>query len=113
MDQSPNISPAPDVGPTPQPEAVKQSSSAGPVIGIVIVIVLLALGALYFWGAQLNQTPQELPFILGDEVASEAWIPETSSSDEATDIQAEFDATDIVDFEQQMEADLDAIELQL
>ena len=29
-------------------------SSAGPVFGIIIIVVLLAIGGLYFWGAHLN-----------------------------------------------------------
>lgn len=30
------------------------SGSAGPIFGIVIIIFLLIIGALYFWGAHLN-----------------------------------------------------------
>ena len=41
-------------------------SGNGPVIGIIIIVILLIFGALYFWGAQLNRTPDTLPFILGD-----------------------------------------------
>jgi len=47
--------------PPTQPAAPK---SAGPVVGIIIIIVVLVIGALYFWGDQLNkQTPQtqEIP----------------------------------------------------
>jgi hypothetical protein len=43
-----------------------QKSGAGPVVGIVIIIALLILGALYFWGARLNaqQNPEnQLPLI--------------------------------------------------
>lgn len=29
-------------------------SGVGPIVGIIIIIVLLILGALYFWGAHLN-----------------------------------------------------------
>lgn len=43
-------------------------SSAGPVVGIIIIIVLLIVGALYFWGAHLNNQSRqnEVPYIPGD-----------------------------------------------
>ena len=43
-------------------------SSIGPLVGAVIVIVLLAFGALYFYGEYLNSqnNPQEVPLIQGD-----------------------------------------------
>ncbi len=44
-------------------------SSMGPFVGAVIVIVVLAFGALYFWGARLNEqsrTEQNLPYIPAD-----------------------------------------------
>jgi len=48
-----------------------QKSSAGPIVGAVIIVVVLILGALYFWGAHLNATNQEnnLPLILGNDSA--------------------------------------------
>jgi hypothetical protein len=33
------------------------------VIGIVIILVLLGFGALYFWGASMNREEDQLPFI--------------------------------------------------
>ncbi len=43
--------------------------SAGPIVGIVIIITFLIIGALYFWGAHLNaQSPEDtLPLILDDD----------------------------------------------
>lgn len=40
----------------------------GPVVGIIIIVILLVIGALYFWGAHLNaQDPEDqLPLIPGD-----------------------------------------------
>ena len=45
-----------------------QKSSVGPIVGIVIIVVLLIVGALYFWGAHLDdQNPENnLPLIPGD-----------------------------------------------
>lgn len=44
------------------------TSSVGPVAGIVIIVLLLIIGAFYFWGAHLNaQNPEDvLPLIPGD-----------------------------------------------
>ena len=109
MDQAP-YTPSQTTPVSPAPE----KSSAGPIVGTIIVIVLLALGALYFWGARLNrETPDELPFIPGDDSAAESWVPPSSNSDEAAAIEAELEATNMSEFEQQMDADLSAIESSL
>lgn len=46
----------------------EKKSSFGPLIGIIVILVLIGFGALYFWGAYLNKqnSTQELPFIPGD-----------------------------------------------
>lgn len=43
----------------------RERSTIGPIIGVVIIIVLLGFGALYFWGAYLNKREQSetLPLI--------------------------------------------------
>ncbi|RJR12778.1 hypothetical protein C4585_03225 [Candidatus Parcubacteria bacterium] len=107
MDQAPYTPPQNPTSPAPE------KSSAGPIIGAVIVIVILALGALYFWGAQLNEAPEELPLIPGDAPTGEEWAPSGSGSDEAAAIESDLDATDMAAFEAQMEADLRAIEAEL
>ena len=38
----------------------------GAIIGVIIIVMLLIFGALYFWGAQLNRDEGTLPFIPGD-----------------------------------------------
>ena len=63
MVQIPNMNPA-STSQMSQPR--RESSSAGPVVGIIIVIVLLALGALYFWGASMNRQQEPVPFIPED-----------------------------------------------
>ena len=43
-----------------------QKPSYGPIIGIIIILVLLIIGAFYFWSAHLNQQPNpenQAPFI--------------------------------------------------
>ncbi|MDO8576117.1 MAG: hypothetical protein Q7R90_02275 [bacterium] len=49
-----------------------QKTPIGPIVGIVIIVALLILGALYFWGAHLNarDNPENnLPLILGNDSA--------------------------------------------
>lgn len=48
---------------------VKRSKSVGPTVGIIIVVVLMLLGALYFWGARLNREQAPVPYIPGDSAA--------------------------------------------
>jgi flagellar basal body-associated protein FliL len=36
-----------------------EKNSVGPLIGSIIVIVILVLGAIYFWGGKLNATKTE------------------------------------------------------
>lgn len=51
------------------PERGQRKNGAGAWIGIAIVVILLGLGALYFWGAYLNnqRNTDQLPFIPADE----------------------------------------------
>ena len=47
---------------------------AGPLVGIIVIVIVLLVGALYFWGQHLNrQNPEnDLPFILPDNSTSTA-----------------------------------------
>jgi hypothetical protein len=46
----------------------KKRSGAGATVGIVIIVVLMLFGGLYFWGAHLNaqKTQDQLPLIPAD-----------------------------------------------
>jgi hypothetical protein len=59
--------PPPSEGVTPP----KSHTPVGPIVGIVIIIGLLLLGALYFLGEQLRNNASNPPaFIPGDDVQS-------------------------------------------
>jgi hypothetical protein len=45
-------------------------ASIGPVVGIVVILLLLGFGALYFWGASMNREPEPLPLIPGDSAVA-------------------------------------------
>jgi hypothetical protein len=42
-----------------------ERSGIGPTVGIIIIVVLVLFGALYFWGAYLNSknSVEQVPFI--------------------------------------------------
>lgn len=66
MPPAPNT-PTPDVSHMlPEHTTTHSKSGAGPIVGVVIVVILLVFGGLYFWGAQLNQEEETLPLIPGD-----------------------------------------------
>lgn len=92
----------------PQAPVSTPRAPIGPWVGTVIVIAVLALGALYFWGAKLNQeNADQLPFILGNET-NETWLPEQNDSDDAAQIEAELRATNMNEFESRNSADAEA-----
>lgn len=77
-------------------------------MGIIIIVLLLVLGGLYFWGSQLNQAANENAIFdsaQNDDIASQNDEPEAIESDLNTFDSAQFDA--------QLEADLNAIESEL
>jgi len=92
----------------------------GPVVGALIIIALMLFGALYFWGAYLNnRNSNQTPLILGDESGQNAvyststetsTFSETSTSDAPDAIAQDAENTNFASFETQMEADLQAFE---
>jgi hypothetical protein len=59
------------IRPEPLLPPAKKSEPIGPLVGVIIIILVLALGGLYFWGAQLNREKEQeqLPFIPNDASA--------------------------------------------
>jgi len=54
------------------PEARHSKGSAGPTVGIIIIVIVFILGGLYFWGQRLNQKDaQTLPLIPGDTTSTQ------------------------------------------
>jgi len=92
----------------------------GPIAGAIIVILLLVAGGLYFWGAKLNEKSQEntMPYIPSNDTmqmqdasasADAEPLPPQSTSDEASSIEADFNAMDFDSIESQNEAELNNI----
>lgn len=118
-----NQSPAPVMPSEPR-------HAIGPLIGAGIVIALVILGGLYFWGAKLNDMEQNVdnpPYILGDDADSteegdategnvdqaaaaaiNAALPPQSGSDDTSAIDADLKAMDINGLTSQTSGDVSA-----
>ena len=95
-----------------EPNATQNSENkpAGPVIGVVIIILILIVGALYFWGAQLNKEANQTPDdILNAEDQTLNQLQTQSTSTEISDINADLNATDL----NNLDADLQNIDKEL
>ena len=75
----------------------------GPLVGIVIIVIILILGGLYFWGQRTGDG------VISDQDTVVEALETQSLSDEIVDIEADLDATDL----ESLDADLSAIEDEL
>jgi hypothetical protein len=76
-------------------------SSVGPMIGIIIILAVIVLGGLYFWGQRANKSGNALDENTAAELDQ---IQSQSSSDEVSSIQADLDATDIDSLDAELNA---------
>lgn len=65
----------------------EKKGSAGPMIGVIVVLVIIILGALYFWGQNDDSD------VMIDETLDT--ITTQSESDETASIEADLNATDV------------------
>ena len=64
----PHETSVPPVAQIPHEEKRPKHTPVGPTVGIVIIVVLLLLGALYFWRESLNNAKGDpVPYIPGDQ----------------------------------------------
>ena len=91
---------------TPLPRMPEHESKVGPIVGIIIVIIVLVIGALYFWGERLNKTESDSSQSISAEVGDPAVgaLEKQSTSDELSSIEQDLNATAIdgldADFQQ-------------
>lgn len=80
----------------PNANQTPENKPAGPVIGVVIIILILIVGALYFWGAKLNKEASRTPEdILNAEDQTLNQLQTQSTSTEISDINVDLNATDL------------------
>ncbi len=70
-----------------------ESKSVGPAIGIVIIILIVVLGGLYFWGQRMNDQDMQNTNTATDESLNQ--MNTQSSSDDTTSIEADLNATNM------------------
>jgi len=78
-------------GPTNPNINEQKESSIGPVIGTIIILAVIVLGGLYFWGQRVSDKVM-------DETQLNAIVEDITTqneSDAVTDIEADLNATDI------------------
>ncbi len=93
--------------PTPTPNVVQNmqphESSMGAVIATIIVLALIILGGLYFWGQRSNSMDQTYPS--GQAQNDNMYTIESqSSSDETSSIKADLEATDVDNLDAELNA---------
>ena len=64
----------------------EKSGAAGPIIAVVVILAVVLVGALYFWGQRTQDAVME------QNVES---IEEQSASDETSSIEADLNSTDV------------------
>ena len=74
----------------------EESNSAGPVIGIIVILVIIILAGLYFWS---ERAPTQV--VNMEDLDS---INMQSESDEASAIEADLDSTDVENVDAELNA---------
>jgi hypothetical protein len=75
--------------------------SVGPMIGIIIILAVIVLGGLYFWGQRTSEG------VLEDNTAAELEeIQSQSDSDEISSIEADLQSTDIENLDAELNGEI-------
>ena len=85
-----------------------QKPGSGALVGTVIIIILLAIGAYYSWATRNSNNDNPPPLILGNDIVDNgtssditAGLPPQSESDEADAISADLEAMNMETFSAQ------------
>jgi hypothetical protein len=76
---------------------VMKKSSVGPVIGLVVILAIIVLGSLYFWGKRANDVPSNGMYGTAD--AQTKSLQAQDSSDEVASIESDLNATSFTDID--------------
>ena len=90
MDAPQNMNP---VNPMNQMNTTPHESSWGPIIGIIVIIAIVVLGGIYFWGKNQEQSaPQDT--MMETSQTSDASLEAELSTSGIEDVDAELSAID-------------------
>jgi len=86
----------------------EQGKQIGPVIGAIIIITILVIGGLYYWGAELNKQAEPSAEEIAAKVdhSTEA-LGTQGTSDEIAAIEEDLDLTDLGNLDAEL-GDIDA-----
>ena len=90
---------------TPSPEAPvtePEKKSAGPLVGIIIIVVLIVLAGFYFWGSLLGDRNMTAEEIASEPDSALVELEEQSASDEVIDIEIDLDSTQLDDLDKEL-----------
>lgn len=94
----PNTTPNTDTTtPSPMSPTPQKGGSLGGIIAILVILILVVVGALYFWGERVSQSPE----------ATEAQIEglqEQGDSTNPSEIEADLDAQSPDEFDAELDA---------
>lgn len=77
-----------------QVQVEENKSSIGSIIGIIIIIAIIILGGLYFWGKRIEESKLQDDLLIQNATTSEVVTAENvSSSDDMDSIEADLNAT--------------------
>ncbi len=96
-----------------EPQVQQNKSSIGSIIGTIIIIAIIILGGLYFWGkmieeAKLNEELISEPVTTETtEVSEEAKIKNVGTGDDTDSIEKDLDDTDLDNLDAELDASLE------
>jgi len=82
-----------------------EKGGIGPLVGIIIIVAVLIIGGLYFWGAKLAKDEQQS--MTAEEIANQedpqtASLQQQSASDDLSSIEADVHATDLDNLDKEL-----------
>jgi len=89
-------------------ESPEKSKNVGAVIGVVIIIAILVVGAFYFWGKKIDEAGNPETILSEPDTTTESLLNQSDST-EIPDIEADLNATDL----DNLDAELQTIEQEL
>ena len=89
-------------------DGARRDSTVGPLIGSIIIILIILVGGLYFWGSIIvdrkNEIESEAVLEEQSQDSEVEAITNQSSSDDADSIEADLNATDLDSADTEIEA---------
>jgi hypothetical protein len=76
----------------------QQKSSIGSIIGTVVILAIIILGGLYFWGKRVEETKFREDLVTDNttpESNNAEVVAEISSGDDVDSIEADLNSTDL------------------